>query len=361
VGKDNQVAAPALVPADRPSLWAVLPSTLSAIAAVVRSGVRGQAPSAHLEAGPEAVLARRAADGDRATTGTDVAILTLRGLITPRASFLSWLFGGGAGLNNFREAFREALSDSDVGSILIDIDSPGGSTDLLEETAAEIREARGTKPIIAISNTLCASAAYWIAAQADELVVTPSGFAGSIGIYIVHQDWSGFNKGLGVDPTYVSAGRFKTEGNEDEPLDDTAREHLQSVVDDFYDLFVGAVAAGRGVDEDDVRNGFGEGRVLTAQRALEANLVDSIESFEEVVSRLLASSSAQPVSGRATQVQPPPAAATAPPNGAEPEVAAPAPASAEQAPASTTTPPEEREEAPAPEMPPWLLIPTPRH
>jgi hypothetical protein len=68
---------------------------------------------------------------------------------------------------------------------------------------------------------MAASAAYWIAAQADELVVTPSGFVGSIGTYAIHEDWSKFNEDFGVLPTYISAGKYKTEGNPDEPLSTT--------------------------------------------------------------------------------------------------------------------------------------------
>jgi hypothetical protein len=70
----------------------------------------------------------------------------MRGLITPRASFLSMLFGGGGGLMSFRQALREAIANDDITAIVLDVDSPGGSTDLLSETAAAIRAAREVKP-----------------------------------------------------------------------------------------------------------------------------------------------------------------------------------------------------------------------
>lgn len=260
---------PAAILEYRQTPWAVRPEALDAIAAAL-AGAAGEP------------VAQR---GEVHTTG-GVAVIPLRGLITPRGSFLSMIFGGGGGLQAFRQAFREALSNDDVGSILIDVDSPGGSTDLVTETAAEIRAARGRKPITAIANTDAASAAYCLAAQADELIVTPSGEVGSVGVFILHWDQSGLNEAMGIDPTYIYAGRFKVEGNPDEPLSDEAKGAFQQVVDEFYDLFVADVARGRGASENAVREGFGQGRMITAQRAVALGMADSVETYEATVARL---------------------------------------------------------------------------
>jgi capsid assembly protease len=218
-----------------------------------------------------------------------VAVIPLQGIITPRPSFLSLLFGyGGGGLEGFRRRFRDALADEDVSAIVLDVHSPGGSVSLVPETAAELRAARGRKPIVTVCNTMAASAAYWIGAQADELVVTPSGFAGSIGVLLVHRDYSGMNADLGVAPTYITAGKYKAEANPDYPLGDEARAALQAEVDDFYRMFVDDVAAGRATTPAAVRAGYGEGRVLTAQPAVDADLVDRIATIDDVVRDLAA-------------------------------------------------------------------------
>lgn len=232
-----------------------------------------------------------------------VATIPLKGVLTPRPSFLSILFGGSSGgLLGFRSDLRQALGHKDVKSIVIDVNSPGGSVSLITEVAAELREASGEKDIIAVANTMCASAAYEIAAQAQEIIVSPSGFVGSIGVYQVHYDWSAFNTDFGVDPTYITAGRYKAEGNQDTPLDAEALAALQATVDDFYDLFVADVAAGRGVTEDEVRNGYGEGRVLTAQRAVDAGLADRVGTLEQVLDELV--NGAPGAGARATARQP---------------------------------------------------------
>lgn len=217
-----------------------------------------------------------------------VKLIRLQGVLTPRGSWLSQLFGGGVGgLQGFRRDLREAIGSNDVESIVIDVHSPGGLIGLVPETAAELLAARDAgKRITAVCNTMMASAAYWIAAQADEVVITTSGFAGSIGVYMVHLDRSALNEAIGIKPTYVSAGRYKVEGHSDAPLDDVARDALQREVLDLYTMFVNDVAAGRGVEADAVRDGYGEGRVLNAKRAVEEGLADRVATIEDVVREL---------------------------------------------------------------------------
>ncbi len=227
-----------------------------------------------------------ASRGQETVLAGGIAVIPLRGMITPHGSLFSILFGGGSGgLQGFRQSLRQALNDSDITSIVIDVDSPGGLVDLVPETAAEIRDA--DKPIVAVSNVEAASAAYWLASQADELVVTPSGQVGSIGVFMVHDDWSGYNERIGIVPTYISAGRFKTEANPDEPLSEEARQALQAEVDHYYDMFVSDVAAGRGVSDADVRGGFGEGRMVNAAQAVADGMADRVASFEEVIADLV--------------------------------------------------------------------------
>jgi signal peptide peptidase SppA len=184
------------------------------------------------------------------------------------------------------KAFRTAVNTPDVGTIVFDIDSPGGSTSGIAEVAEEIFKARGQKKMIAVSNTLMASAAYWIGSAADEIVVSPSSATGSIGVYTVHVDFSKQNEMLGVNPTYITAGKYKAETNEDQPLSSEAEAYLQSIVDDYYSLFAGAVAKHRSVNKSDVANGFGQGRVVTAKKAVELGMADRVATLSQVLEKL---------------------------------------------------------------------------
>jgi signal peptide peptidase SppA len=188
---------------------------------------------------------------------------------------------------------RAALQDETVSQILIDIDSPGGSVYGVAELADEIVSARAQKPVVAIANSLAASAAYWIGCSASEFYVTPGGEVGSIGVWQAHQDYSKAMDEAGVKTTLISAGKFKVEGNPYAPLDEEAQGFMQSRVDDYYAAFTKAVAKGRGVPISQVRDGMGQGRVLGADAALASSMVDGIATFEDVVKKMRRDARAQ--------------------------------------------------------------------
>jgi signal peptide peptidase SppA len=193
---------------------------------------------------------------------------------------------GSTSTQKFTSALRQVLADDTVGQILIDIDSPGGSVYGVAELATEIVKARAQKPVVAVANSLAASAAYWIGCSAGEFYVTPGGEVGSIGVWQAHFDYSKALEEEGVKPTLISAGKFKVEGNPYAPLDEEAQGFMQSRVDDYYAAFTKAVAKGRGVPITQVRDGMGQGRVLGADAALAQNMVDGIASFDQVLSKM---------------------------------------------------------------------------
>jgi signal peptide peptidase SppA len=261
-------------------LWAMRPESLGTLVQLAAAGRL----EVHVEAERSAL--RRA--GRPKTISGGVARVPLKGVLAPMGGLFAMLFGDMNPLDSFRQGMREAMADPDVGAVVIEVDSPGGVVDGIPEAAAELRDLRSKtgKPVVASVNTLAASAAYWIASQADEISVTPSGAAGSIGVYATHRDLSGAMELMGVKATLISAGKYKVDGNPFEPLSDSAREAIQADVDDFYSMFVADVAKGRSAKVADVRAGYGEGRVLNAKRALDANLVDRIETTGETVARL---------------------------------------------------------------------------
>jgi signal peptide peptidase SppA len=260
--------------------WAILPSKLVAIQDLLRLRAAG------LTLTDEDIRARIGAAVPRpqATRGT-VAVIPVRGVIAQRMNMMTDM-SGGTSTEQLAAQFRVFAGDSSVETIVLDIDSPGGGVYGVPELAAEILEARKNKTIVAIVNSLAASAAYWLAASATEIVITPSGEAGSIGVYGTHEDYSALEEKMGVKTTLVSAGKYKVEGNPFAPLDEDAHKALQARVDAYYDLFVRAVAKGRGATPAAVRNGYGEGRVLTAQAAVDAKLADRIASYDETMARL---------------------------------------------------------------------------
>lgn len=220
-----------------------------------------------------------------AETDGKVAVIPIYGVLANKMDAFSAM-SGGTSYAGIRKALHSALSNEDVKAVVFDIDSPGGSVPGTEELSNEIRSLRGgEKPIIAQVNSLAASAAYWLAASADEIVVTPSGRAGSIGVYTAHDDVSAALEKRGIKRTYISAGKHKVEGNETEPLGKEALAHIQHGVNHSYARFIAAVAEGRGTTVGKVEDGYGQGRVLYADSLMDRGMVDRVATLNETLER----------------------------------------------------------------------------
>lgn len=284
--------------------WAIQPSMLALMAELVDFRVAGgvltaediteRLDNAAARNGPRqgaAPSSSPAPFGEMSQQVGSVVVIPIYGVISQRMSLMTEM-SGGTSIDSLRADFRQALADPSVSAVVFDIDSPGGSTDGLPEFAAEVRGARGgTKAIAGQVNTLAASAAYWLAAQMGEVTVTPSGEVGSIGVFSLHEDLSKAAEMEGVKYTFISAGPYKVDGNQFEPLSDTAAAAMQEQVDTFYSMFLADVAKGRGVTATRVASDYGQGRTLLAGRALEAGMVDRIGTLEETIARHQAASS----------------------------------------------------------------------
>ena len=230
--------------------------------------------------------ARGAAQGraQRASGGA-VAVIPVYGVLMPRADSLDEM-SGATSLQSLQKAFRGALADAQVKTILLDVDSPGGSVAGVDELSSEIFAARGSKKIVAIADYQMASAAYYIASAASEVIASPSSDTGSIGVISLHLDLSKAAEMEGVKPTFITYGQYKAEGNQLEPLSDPARQFWQQRVNEYGDMFVKAVARNRGTTTRDVKDNFGQGRSFGAREAKARGLVDSIASFDDTVASL---------------------------------------------------------------------------
>ena len=258
--------------------WAIEADRLDAIVGLIRLHVAGG------RLGADDIQARLAAarsqQGERKGDGL-TGIIPIYGTIMPHANVMTEM-SGGTTVDGVRGMLHAAMGDPDISRVIFDIDSGGGSVEGITELAAEIRAARGIKPMTAIANYSMGSAAYWLGVQADEVVASPSAIVGSVGVYGVHEDWSEANAKAGVQPTYIASSQFKVEGNPDAPLSTEAAQHMQSLVDASADQFIRDVAAARGIAIKAVQSGFGEGRAFHPAEALARGMIDRIASFDEV-------------------------------------------------------------------------------
>ena len=264
--------------------WAILPSKLDEIVQVVALRAEGRRLSDEEVAERLAGLPRH--ENRPQSAPPMIAVLPLYGALVPRADMFTRM-SGATSMVEFGRLFQAALENPQITAILLDVDSPGGTVAGTPELAAQIFEARGTKPIVAIANTMATSGAYYIATQADEVVASPSALLGSIGIVTVHTSFARMDEMAGVDVTVIRSGEFKAETNPFEQLSDEAKAHIQEISDEAHQDFLAAVARGRGISPLDVATKYGAGRVVTAEMALGAGMVDRIASFEKTVARLI--------------------------------------------------------------------------
>jgi signal peptide peptidase SppA len=237
-------------------------------------------------AGKIAKRAKKVAAGAMRKVSGKIAVMQIQGIIEQRMSMYGYLFGGFS--TEFGEqALSQLLASKEVQAIVLDIDSPGGTSYGVEEFSDMIYDARAKKPIYALSNAMMASAAYWIGCAATQVASTPSGDVGSIGVYSLHVEFSEALKEEGIKVTIAKSGKYKAEFNQFEKLSQESQEYMQEQVDACYTKFTKAVAKGRGVSASEVRGPrFGEGRVLSADEALANGLIDKVMTFSQLLEKL---------------------------------------------------------------------------
>lgn len=213
-----------------------------------------------------------------------VAVIPVLGALTnrPYRSF----FGSSEGMEGLRARIGAAARDTNVSAIVLDIDSPGGTVAGTSETAAAVAAARAAKPVVAVANSLAASAAYWIGSQASEFVVAPDAVVGSIGVMAVHQNAAKLMERMGIETTLITSGARKAEGNPFGPLDDTAKAAIQARVDEMAASFLDAVAQGRKLSAKTARDRFGDGRAMGAAEAVSTGLADRVATLDAVLADL---------------------------------------------------------------------------
>ncbi|OQY26229.1 MAG: signal peptide peptidase SppA [Planctomycetota bacterium] len=254
------------------SIWGIMPEKMDAMLDFINIKLSG---------GDSVEMEAKKATSFRVSKG-NIAVIPLYGIVSQRMNMLTQV-SGGTSTEVFGGYFDNLMADNSVSAIVIDVDSPGGNVFGVSELADKIYASRGQKPVIAVANSLMASAAYWIASAADEIVITPGGEVGSIGVMAVHKDMSEAAAKDGVKHTIIRAGKYKAEGNPYEPIGDEAKDFIQQQVDSRYDDFVGAVARYRGVTVQHVNQHFGQGRVFDAAMAVDAGMVDRVGTLQQVL------------------------------------------------------------------------------
>ena len=268
------------------SPWAIVPEKLYEIQEIYSTHLRGE----KIDISSIEAMVKEPGDGDgdeRYQVVEGVAIIPIQGVIAKRMNLFSRI-SGGVSTQMVGDDIKSALADETVNGILLDIDSPGGSVDGTEDLVNIIYEGREQKAIVAYSDGMIASAAYWIASAAQAVYISGATVeVGSIGVVATHVDYSQNEEKRGVKTTEIYAGKYKRMASNYKPLSDEGRGMIQERVDYIYTVFVDSVARNRGTNSETVLSKMADGRIFTGRQAVDAGLVDGILSFDRVMEERL--------------------------------------------------------------------------
>lgn len=267
--------------------WAIQPAKLLEIQSIYAAHLRGERADI---AAIEARLGRPLANEHQAATSYNivdgVAIIPIEGIVAKRMNLFSQV-SGGVSTELVSRDLQAALADPAVHSIVLSIDSPGGTVPGVQTLAAEIKAARAVKPIVSHANGTMASGAYWFGAAAQAVYIEDrTTIVGSIGVATAHKDVSVAEAQAGVKTTEITAGKYKRVASQYAPLSEEGRQTIQDHVDHIYKVFVDDVAAARGVTVDKVLQNMADGRDFIGQQAVDAGLVDGVMPLTALIAKL---------------------------------------------------------------------------
>lgn len=213
----------------------------------------------------------------------DVAIVPVVGYLTKDPELADWL--GGTDTIALTTTLRKLATDPTVKSVMLLIDSPGGSSSGMADAAEAVQRLATEKPTAAYAADLACSAAYWLASQTRRISASRSAIIGSIGTYSWIVDSSGLADRIGFRVHVLSTGTHKGAGVPGAPISEQQLAEMQRVIESLNSHFVGDVARGRRMTAARLAE-VTDGRVWIGSEARDVGLVDRIESFEAALAGL---------------------------------------------------------------------------
>ena len=202
--------------------------------------------------------------------GEKVGVIRIEGVITDSRETI--------------EELRRFRDNPSIKAVVLRIDSPGGGVVPSQEIHAELLKARkdGRLKVVASMGNLAASGGYYIAVATDKIVANPGTLTGSIGVIMELANVQGLLEKVGVQSVVIKSGRYKDLASPFRAMSAEDRALLQSVLDDVHDQFIRAVAAGRALKVEQVRD-LADGRIFTGRQARTAKLVDELGDLQDSI------------------------------------------------------------------------------
>ncbi len=203
-----------------------------------------------------------------AAGGEQVGVVEVRGIIADAQETLRQL-----------RRFRE---DDNIKAIVLRVDSPGGVVGPSQEIYREVEKTRQVKKVVASMGAVAASGGYYVVASADGIIANPGTITGSIGVIMEYTNFKELLTKIGLAAVVIKSGEFKDTGSPVRDITPKEEKYLKQFVNELHEQFVAAIAAGRKMEIEAVRQ-LADGRIYTGADAKSLGLVDRIGNLEDAI------------------------------------------------------------------------------
>lgn len=217
-------------------------------------------------------------------SGARVALVRVNGAIVSSAEGAGGLTESMAAANKISEAIWAAKDDKSIKTLVLRVNSPGGSPTASETILRAIKEFQETegRTVVVSMGSVAASGGYWVASSADKIFAMPATITGSIGVAGGKVSLEGLWRQLGVNWDGVSWGKNNDLWSLNKPFDAAEKERIDMMLDTVYDEFVKRVSEGRKMSYEEAEK-VARGRVWSGVRAKEVGLVDELGSLNDAL------------------------------------------------------------------------------
>ncbi len=233
----------------------------------------------------EAVVVDAKSGKDVKESEGKIALISVRGIITSAEPGAI----GESAIDDLKLQLKQAGEDEKVKAVVLYVDSPGGevtASDIVYNAVRKLRDQQ-KKPVVVYMGSLAASGGYYIACGGSYLIANETTLTGSIGVIMQSLNYEQLFGKVGLSTVTFKSGAFKDMLSGSRPMTDPEKEYIQSLIMQTYGKFVGIVAKERKLDENELRSGLADGRVVSGKDALAGKLINGLGEIEDAYAKAM--------------------------------------------------------------------------
>jgi protease IV len=239
----------------------------------------------------ESILVDAKPAKDAKPSDARIAVISLRGVIGSSEA-------GSVGetmVDDLKIQLQQAAMDAKVKAVVLAVDSPGGevtASDIIYDAVRKVRDGgyapAARKPVVVYMGSMAASGGYYVSCGGSYLMANETTLTGSIGVIMQSLNYQQLFGKLGLETVTFKSGQFKDMLSGSREMTQEEKDYVQKMIMDTYGKFVGIVARERKLNEDELRKGLADGRVISGKEARDAKLIDGLGSVEDAYAKAMA-------------------------------------------------------------------------